>query len=138
MRRRLTAKDLGFLARERVIRVATADRRGTPWVVPVCHAVERGIIYFGSGRQGVKVRNIEKTRRVALVADRYHDNWRRLRGLVVVGRAEIVRRGPEFARGVRLLYAKYPQYPKVAALDPRDSVIVRVTPNRVMSWHHTG
>lgn len=133
-RRRLTPKETAFLQRERVIRVATAAPDGTPWVVPVCHAVEGGVIYFGSDKDGRKVRNILKSKRVSLVADRYSENWGRLRGVAVVGRGQVVARGPAFARGVRLLYRKYRQYEKVAALEPGDSVIVRVRPTHVMSW----
>ncbi|HEV8639478.1 MAG TPA: pyridoxamine 5'-phosphate oxidase family protein [Methylomirabilota bacterium] len=135
-RRRLTPRETAFLQRERVIRVATVGRDGTPWVVPVCHAVERGAIYFGSDKDGRKVRNIVKTKRVSLVADRYSDNWGRLRGVAVAGRGEILTRGPAFARAVRLLYRKYRQYEKVAALEPGESVIVRVRPSQVMSWNY--
>jgi PPOX class probable F420-dependent enzyme len=133
-RRGLRPKEARFLARERVIRVATCGRDGTPWVVPVCHAVEDRVIYFGSDKNGRKVRNIAATKRVSLVADRYTDNWNRLRGVAVVGRGAILAKGPAFDHAVRLLYRKYPQYPKVAALEPGDAVIIRVTPTHVMSW----
>jgi PPOX class probable F420-dependent enzyme len=136
MKRRLSAKDLRFLARERVVRLATADRRGAAWVVPVCHAVEDGRIYIGTGAGGLKVRNIRRTRQAALVADRYRESWRGLRGVAVAGRADVFARGPEFERGVRLLYRKYRQYRRVAALEPGESVIVRLTPRRVMSWRY--
>jgi hypothetical protein len=33
-----------------------------------------------------------------------------------------------------LLYRKYPQYPREAAISPTDSVVVEVTPTRVFSW----
>jgi PPOX class probable F420-dependent enzyme len=137
MRRRgLTRREARFLARERVVRLATAGRDGTPWVVPVCHAVAGGRIYIGSDQDGRKVRYITRTRRAALVADRYVDSWRGLRGVALVGRAEVFARGPAFTRGVRLLYRKYRQYARVAALEPDDSVIVRVTPTHVMSWQY--
>ncbi|MGH7325839.1 MAG: pyridoxamine 5'-phosphate oxidase family protein [Candidatus Rokuibacteriota bacterium] len=134
--RRLTPKDKRFLARERVIRVATTARDGTPWVVPVCHAMERGLVYFGSDADGRKIKNLRRRRRLALVADRYRDSWRGLRGLALVGRAEIFSAGPAFERGRRLLYRKYRQYAKTAALDPGESVIVRVRPTEVMSWEY--
>lgn len=136
MKRRLSAKDLTFLTRERVVRVATTGRNGWPWVVPVCHAVEDGAIYFGSDKNGLKVRNIAQTGRAAVVADRYRDSWRGLRGVALAGPARIFSRGPIFERGVQLLYRKYRQYARVAALEAGDSVIVRVTPRRVMSWHY--
>jgi PPOX class probable F420-dependent enzyme len=133
-RRGLRPKEARFVARQRVIRVATCGRDGTPWVVPVCHAMDGRIIYFGSDKSGRKVRNIAATKRVSLVADRYTDNWSRLRGVALIGRGAILARGPAFDHAVRLLYRKYPQYPKVAALEPGDSVVVRVTPTHVMSW----
>jgi PPOX class probable F420-dependent enzyme len=131
---KLRSREATFLARERVIRVATDTRGGQTHVVPVCHALERGRIYFGSGKKGLKVRNIVHTRRAALVVDRYSESWGRLRGVAVAGRAEVFGRGPVFELGRRLLYRKYPQYEKEAALDPSDSVVVRVTPTHVMSW----
>jgi len=134
MTRRPSSADLRFLARERVVRLATADRRGTPWVVPVCHAVEDGRIYVGTAAGGLKVENIRRTGRAALVADRYRDSWRGLRGVAVTGRAQVFERGPVFERGVRLLYRKYRQYRRHAALEPGESVIVRVTPGRALSW----
>jgi PPOX class probable F420-dependent enzyme len=134
MKRRLSGSDLRFLSRERVVRVASAGRDGRPWAVPVCHAVANGIIYFGSDRKGLKIRNITRTGKVGLVADRYRDSWKGLRGVAVTGRADVLTRGPEFDRAVRLLYRKYRQYARAAALEPGESVVVRVRPIRVMSW----
>lgn len=132
-RRTLTRREAAFVQKERVIRLATTGPEG-PWVVPVCHVLDGGVIYFGSDGQGRKVRNIRRTRRAALVADRYSERWGRLQGVSVVGRAEVFASGPVFARAVRLLYRKYPQYRREAALEPGESVVVRVTPTHVMSW----
>jgi coenzyme F420-0:L-glutamate ligase/coenzyme F420-1:gamma-L-glutamate ligase len=138
MKRRLSGKDRAFLTRERVVRVATAGRDGRPWVVPVCHVVDGGAIYFGSDRKGLKVRNITRTRKVGLVADRYRDTWKGLRGIAITGRADILAGGAEFDRAVHLLYRKYRQYERQAALEPGESVIVRVRPVRVTSWQYGG
>jgi len=134
-RRGLTRKEAAFLQRERVVRVATAGPDG-PHVVPVCHVVHQGVIYFGSDRNGLKVRHIARTRRAALVADRYSENWGRLRGVSVRGRADILRAGPAFTRARALLYRKYPQYERQAALEPEESVIVRVRPTHVLAWDY--
>src|SRR5215470_12856806 len=130
-RRRLTPREKRFLARERVIRVATVGRDGSPHVVPVCHALDAGVIYFGTGRRARKARNIARTRRVSLVADRYAETWSGLRGVSVTGRATLIASGPLFARARQLLYRKFPQYRNPDyALEPGESVIVRVTPAR--------
>ncbi|HXG03882.1 MAG TPA: pyridoxamine 5'-phosphate oxidase family protein [Candidatus Binatia bacterium] len=125
-----------FLETARVVRLATVSRDGRPHVVPVCHAVEGDQVYIGTDRSGQKVRNIRATGRAALVADHYVDSWKGLRGVSVSGRADLFTRGPVFERGVRALYRKYPHYPRVAALEPGDSAIIRVKVERVMSWKY--
>jgi nitroimidazol reductase NimA-like FMN-containing flavoprotein (pyridoxamine 5'-phosphate oxidase superfamily) len=119
---------------ERVCRVATAGPGGMPHVVPVCHIVADGKIYFASGKEGRKVANIRANPRVALTVDLYADAWPHLKGVMVQGRGAIIGRGPRFRRLRAQLYAKYPQYPDEAALDEADSVIVEVSPTHVFSW----
>lgn len=119
---------------ERVCRVATAGRRGMPHLVPVCQVVQDGKVYFASGDDGRKVENLKENPRVALTVDLYSDAWANLKGVMVQGRAKLIERGPRFRKIRALLYKKYPQYPREAALDESDSVIVEVTPSRVFSW----
>lgn len=119
---------------ERVCRVATAGPGGMPHVVPVCHVVADGKIYFASGRQGRKVANIRANPRVALTVDLYADAWPHLKGVTVQGRASLIEKGPRFRSLRGRLYAKYPQYPDEAAIDESDSVIVEVSPTHVFSW----
>lgn len=119
---------------ERVCRVATAGPGGMPHVVPVCHVVTDGKIYFASGPGGRKVLNLRANPRIALTVDLYTEQWSGLKGVMVQGRPRLIERGPAFRRIRRLLYAKYPQYPGEAALEESDSVIVEVTPARVFTW----
>ncbi len=123
-----------FLTRARVVRVATADARGVPHVVPVCHVLDGDRLYFGTGDEGRKVENLRANSKISLVADDYVEAWDALRGLMVTGTATLHTKGPRFKRGRRLLYAKYPQYETDAALDEGDSAIVEVTPTHVFAW----
>lgn len=123
-----------FVTWERVCRVATAGSSGVPHVVPVCHVLANGKVYFGSGDDGRKVKNLRENPRVTLTVDLYADHWAALRGVMIQGRARLIERGPRFRRVRDLLYRKYPQYPREAAISPSDSVIVEVTPTRVFSW----
>ena len=107
---RLRKAHAAFLAAQRVVRVATADRRGAPHVVPVCVVVAEGRIYFASGTDARKVRNLSENPQVTVVGDDYTEAWDGLRGVMVTGTARLVPRGPRFRRARRLLYAKYPQY----------------------------
>jgi nitroimidazol reductase NimA-like FMN-containing flavoprotein (pyridoxamine 5'-phosphate oxidase superfamily) len=120
-----------MIERERVCRMATVSAKGVPHVVPVCHVFAGGKIYIGSGRSGPKIRNLKANPRIAVVVDVYSDYWNTLQSVMVQGRARIIERGPAFLRARRRLYAKYPHYPKEAALSPSDSVIIEVTPTHI-------
>jgi PPOX class probable F420-dependent enzyme len=131
---RLTKKVSKLIARERVCRVATAGPDGTPHVVPVCHALAGEKIYFGSARDARKVANLRANPRIAVAVDVYTEDWGRLAGVLVHGTARLVERGARFKQARARLYAKYPQYAEEAALAASDSVIVEVTPTRVVTW----
>ncbi len=130
---RLTKTQAKMIEWERVARVATVGE-SMPHLVPVCHVLVGGKIYFGSGTRGRKVRNVRANPRLALTVDCYSDDWDHLTGVMVQGRARVIERGPRFRRLRRRLYAKYPQYPREAALGDADSVIVELTPTNVFSW----
>jgi nitroimidazol reductase NimA-like FMN-containing flavoprotein (pyridoxamine 5'-phosphate oxidase superfamily) len=136
--RKLTRKIAAVVALERVCRVATAGAGGMPHVVPVCHVLVRDRLYFGSGNDGRKVLNVRENAQLAAVIDVYSDAWSQLRGVMLQGPARVIGRGQEFQRIRRALYAKYPQYPREAAISPADSVIVELTPTRVFTWGFDG
>ena len=130
---RLTKAQAKMIEWERVARVATVGK-GMPHLVPVCHMLSGGKIYFGSGKRGRKVRNVRANPRLAMTVDCYSDDWDQITGVMVQGTARVIERGPRFRRLRRRLYAKYPQYPREAALGDTDSVIIEVTPTHVFSW----
>ena len=130
----MTKATARLLERERVCRVATAGRRGMPHLVPVCQVVAGGKIYFASGNDGRKALNLAENPQVVVTVDLYSEDWAHLKGVMVQGRARLIPRGATFRRTRALLYKKYPQYPREAALDESDSVVVEVTPTRVFTW----
>ena len=131
---RLTKKAAKLIGHERVCRVATADAEGRSHLVPVCHVLAGDRIYFGSGDDGRKGKNIKANAQIAVTVDLYSDDWSQLRGVMVQGTARLIERGPRFKQARARLYAKYPQYSREAALSPSDSVIVEVTPTHVFTW----
>jgi len=130
----LTRTLADFVTWERVCRVATTGASGVPHLVPVCHVLAGGKLYFASGDDARKVKNLRENPRVTVTVDVYSDHWDLLKGVMIQGRAKLIERGPRFRRVRDLLYRKYPQYPREAAISPSDSVAVEVTPTRVFSW----
>jgi nitroimidazol reductase NimA-like FMN-containing flavoprotein (pyridoxamine 5'-phosphate oxidase superfamily) len=131
---RLKKAEREFVAYQRVCRVATVSGNGQPHNVPVCPILDGDHIYFGSAADGLKVRNVRATGRVALAYDEYTEAWAGLRGILIWGTARVIEAGTAFRRIRKLLYRRYPQYEKEAPLEERASVIVEVTPTRTFSW----
>jgi nitroimidazol reductase NimA-like FMN-containing flavoprotein (pyridoxamine 5'-phosphate oxidase superfamily) len=133
-RRRWKKGEREFVALSRVTRVATVSRGSLPHNVPVCHVVDGDRIYFASSAGVPKVRNVADSGHVTLVCDEYSEDWGPLRGVMVAGTGRVINGGPRFRRARGLLYAKYPQYEREAALEEGDAVVVEVTPRHLFSW----
>src|SRR3990172_7594427 len=102
----LSETDLRFVQRQRVAHLATADANGRPHVVPVCFAYLEGRFCIAIDekpkrtRRLKRLRNIAENPSVALVFDRYDDDWSRLGWVMVQGTASVIASGPEHDRAV--------------------------------------
>src|SRR5215472_4433709 len=108
-----------FLAHQRVAHLATADGRAVPHVVPVCFAVLERTLYITidekpKRRPGAalkRLRNIAENPAVAVIVDRYDEDWARL--------------------GWALLRARYPQ---LGAMQIAKYPVIAVRIERTTSW----
>ena len=132
-----------FAAETRVARLATVDPVGRPHLVPVCYATDGRSYYSAIDAKPkrtrpaslARVRNIRANPRVALLIDHYEEDWRQLRYVMVQGRAEVLREGPEWAAARGLLEAKYPQYGAMPLAEA--GLMIKITPDRVVGWSWT-
>jgi PPOX class probable F420-dependent enzyme len=127
-----------FLESRPVAHLATADKDGRPHVVPVCFALGETALYItidekpkGDPRGLKRLRNIAENPNVAVVADRYDEDWTRLGWVMLRGRAEILDTGAEHDRAQELLRARYAQY-RDMQLRGLPVIAIRIT--RVASW----
>jgi nitroimidazol reductase NimA-like FMN-containing flavoprotein (pyridoxamine 5'-phosphate oxidase superfamily) len=127
-------KKLRFLGKAPVIRVSTVNRQGQPQVTPVCHVEFKGKIYWASDPGTAKLANIERRRSVALVADTYKASWRNMGGVMAQGKARVIRGGPLFRQVRGLLYRKFKVYKSNAPFEEGESVIIEVSPSRLVNW----
>jgi PPOX class probable F420-dependent enzyme len=129
--------ELQFLERQRVAHLATADASGRPHVVPVCFAQLDAAFYIAIDEKPKRalrlkrLRNIEENARVALVFDRYDDDWSRLGWVLVQGTANLLVNGLEYDRALAALRERYDQYQSMT-LEGRP--LIRVSVERVSSW----
>ncbi len=141
MRRALAA----LATESRVARLATVDETGYPHLVPVCYATDGRAYYSALDAKPKRVpperlrrvRNLRANPRVALLFDHYAEDWRRLRYVMVQGRAELLGDGPEREAARGLLVAKYPQYRSTTPL-AEAAPMIKITPERVIEWSAAG
>lgn len=128
-----------LLRTARVAHLATADAEGRPLVVPVCYVFDGEVLYTAVDakpkrtRRLKRVKNLEANPRVSLVVDHYEEDWEALCYVLVQGRGELVTDASQLARAVKLLKDKYLQY-RAMELDPRDTVVIRIVPEKVVPW----
>ena len=136
---RLSDAERAFVDAMRVARFATADAAGSPHVVPVCYALAGDDFYVTidekpkrAGLRAMKrLRNIGENPNVAVVVDRYDDDWVRLAWVMLRGRAEILAGGDEHDHAQAALRERYPQY-RAMRLEPLPVIALRI--GRVNAW----
>lgn len=101
----------------RVVRLATVGPDGRPHQVPICFALDDDTIWSAIDHKPKRTRslrrleNIAASPEVAILADRYEEDWSRLWWVRADGRARIAEGdSPERSRAVELLVARYEQY----------------------------
>jgi len=125
-----------------VARFATVDAECRPYVVPICFVYDGRVFYTAIDNKPkraepgelARVRHIRRMPQVALLIDEYCENWSRLWFVLVRGTATLIPESAtrERARVIRQLKKKYPQYAE--GMLPDHAPIIRVTPERIMSW----
>ena len=135
----LTDQVRGFLHNHRVARFATAEPSGQPHVVPICYAVSDNSVYFTIDKKPKqltdkplkRIRNLQANPHVALLVDRYEDDWTQLGWVMVQGDAALLDDGEEHKKAQRLLKARYPQ---LHGKQINDLPVIAVRIKNVVSW----
>lgn len=115
--------------------LSTVGVRGAPVAIPIVFALREGEIVTAidhkpkRGGELARVRNIRANPNVAVLFDRYDDDWGRLAWVMVRGAARIDPPGSAMAQ----LAARYPQYGE----RPPEGDVIAITPARIVWWSFT-
>src|SRR5262249_25047070 len=128
-----------FLAQQRIAHLATADRRAVPHVVPVCYAIFERTLYITIDEKPKRrpaaalkrLRNIAENSAVAVIVDRYDEDWARLGWVMLRGHAEILRPGKEHPDAPAL---RRPRYAQLGAMQMANHRGIAVRSERTTSW----
>jgi PPOX class probable F420-dependent enzyme len=136
----MSPEERAFVADARVGRLATVDNHGRPHAVPICFTLvdETLISPLDEKAQTVgpralrRVQNIEANPHVAVVVDRYVEDWSQLGWVQIRGRASLLEaNATDHSAVVDALREKYDQYAD-HALEERP--VIQIEPGSVSSW----
>jgi PPOX class probable F420-dependent enzyme len=134
---RLTPRASSLIRAARVAHLATADKSGKPHVIPICFVFDGKQVFSPIDEKPKRttrlkrLKNIAENPNVALIVDRYDEDWRKLVYVLIFGTARILLRGERHRRAVKLLRKKYPQYRRMA-LGQRPLIVI--SPTRITGW----
>lgn len=123
-------------AAARVARLATADARGRPHIVPITFAVRDDTVVTivdrkpKRSRDLKRLRNITDNSRVSVLVDHYEDNWDALWWVRADGTASVVEEESRIADALPALQGKYRQYRD----DVPEGPLIVVAVDRWASW----
>ena len=104
------------LEEARVARLATVDPVERPHLVPITFALVEDLIVTAVDEKPKRTRKLQRLENVRMnplvtvLVDHYDEDWSRLWWVRVRGDAEVHEDGPERARALEALAAKYPAY----------------------------
>jgi PPOX class probable F420-dependent enzyme len=125
-----------LLADARVARLATVTEAGRPHIIPVIFAVNGNLLYTAVDAKPKttanlrRLRNIRGNPQVAVLADRYHDDWTALWWVRADGRAAILEDPRQMAGPIALLARRYPQYRDIPPTGP----VIAISVERWTGW----
>lgn len=139
----LSAREYHFVDTRRIGHLATADSRAVPHVVPVCFSLSASTLYMtidqkpkrDRGRPLKRLSNITSNPQVAIVFDRYDEDWQRLAWVMLHGRAEILTTGIEHDRAQSTLRSRYHQ---LDVMQIEQLPVIAIHIERVTSWGDLG
>lgn len=123
---KLSKSEADFVNRMGVSRLASASLDGQPHVVPVSHALDGEFIYVATDYGTRKLRNLGENRKAALVVDEQG-------GVMIQGDAEILERGPEYTKALKVLFDRFEGY-RNNPWGEGEAPIIRIRIKKVVSW----
>jgi PPOX class probable F420-dependent enzyme len=124
------------VAAARVARLATADARGRPHIVPITFALDGETVYFAVDAKPKRTTNLKRLRNIAanpavsILIDQYDDDWNRLWWVRLDGTARVLIDDSEIQRALDLLSQRYAQYRDTRPMGP----VVAVALDRFVGW----
>lgn len=107
----------------RDLTIATVRPDGFPQATTVSYVNDGLKIYFGTGNNSQKTKNISACDKVSVTVNLPYENWDDIKGLSLAAKAKRVAKKEEIDRISELMLSKFPQIAEFAAPEEMDEVV---------------
>lgn len=126
-----------FLKKQKVLRLATIDKKGNPHLVPVWYKYSAKKFYIGTSSKSQKARNVKANKTVCFCVD--DGIWHPIYGVMGVGKAKLILenvRVKRIASAILLRYFKSLNVKSAKELLEQTDCIIEITPKKITSWQY--
>ena len=131
MNEQMKQKILALVGEHRIMTVATLRPDGWPQATTVSYVSDGMKVYFGTGANSQKARNLAKCDKVSATVNRPYRDWDGISGLSLAGRARLITDQTEMAHAGALMLKKFPQIARYSGFDMGPLAMFCITPNVV-------
>lgn len=127
-----------FLRSQKILRLATIDSFGNPYIVPVWYRYVNGKFHVGTNTNTRKAKNIKKNPKVSICVDRGIKSPD-IFGVMAIGRATLIlktERVELLAKKILLRYFKSLKNKSAQQLLNQTDCIIEIIPKKIISWKY--
>ena len=124
-----------FLKSQKLLRLATVDKNGAPYIVPVWYLYKNGNFYVGTNTLTKKAKNVRKNPKVSFCVDLgVHSP---IIGVMGIGNAKLILRKNDvsrIAKKILLRYFKSLNNKSAQELLSQTDCIIEIVPKKITTW----
>jgi general stress protein 26 len=130
MTNKFSDKEKRLLNSQEIARISTLTKEGYPHIAPMWFVADDKYIYFATDSTSLKIANIGKNSRVAVLVD--SQDWHNPEGILVQGEAEVLKKSDkDFRHSLDLMIGRFPNEKRHEGPKQR---VIRVTPIKMTYW----
>ena len=130
-------KKIKFLKEQKILRLATIDKKGNPHLVPVWYDYIGAKFYIGTNTKTRKAKNVQKNNKVCFCID--DGVWSPIHGVMGNGKARLILQEgkvKKIATRILLRYFKSLKSKSAKELLDNTDCIIEITPSTITTWEY--
>jgi nitroimidazol reductase NimA-like FMN-containing flavoprotein (pyridoxamine 5'-phosphate oxidase superfamily) len=130
-------KKTKFLKEQKILRLATVDKKGNPHLVPVWYNYVGVKFYIGTNTKTKKAKNIQKNNKVCFCVD--DGVWSPIHGVMGNGKARLILQEDtvkKIAEKILLRYFKNMENKSAKQLLDDTNCIIEIIPSKITTWEY--